>query len=202
MSEYFNKFDSNIGNILFDIITDNNISVNGIIHVGAHDCQEFDLYKELGFDDILFIEANPEIVDNIKIKNPEINIINIGITNSEGFFDFYITKYDQASSLLKPKEHEISKIIKVKTTKLINYQNDKYNILALDVQGSELDVLLSSNINLFDLIIIELSERVRYEKQPLGIEIEKYLISNNFSKRYVSKHGKYGFSDVIFLKNK
>jgi hypothetical protein len=82
----------------------------------------------------------------------------------------------------------------------MKYQNENYNVLSIDTQGSELDVLLSSNIEQFNLIIIELNDRIRYENQPIGDKIEEYLVLNKFNKKYVSQHGEHGFSDVIFVK--
>lgn len=42
------------------------IPQNGILHIGAHKCEEKSLYHSIGIadDNILWIEANPELIDS------------------------------------------------------------------------------------------------------------------------------------------
>ena len=52
---------------IIPFIKKHNISVKGIIHIGANDCIEYQEYSSIT-NNILYIEANPEIVDNIKLN--------------------------------------------------------------------------------------------------------------------------------------
>jgi hypothetical protein len=43
------------------------MKVNGILHIGAHDCEEMVQYisNECPFDKIIWVEGNPTLVENI-----------------------------------------------------------------------------------------------------------------------------------------
>lgn len=57
-----------------------NINISGILHIGANDCSEYDEYKSIT-NNIIYIEANPTIVENVKQKNDNINIYQELISN-------------------------------------------------------------------------------------------------------------------------
>ena len=47
-----------------------NLKISGILHVGAHECEELESYKKIGVNDesILWIEGNKAIADRMKTK--------------------------------------------------------------------------------------------------------------------------------------
>jgi hypothetical protein len=52
--------------------------VKGVVHIGAHTCEELPFYYKLGLknQDILWIEANPKLVQQVKQQNQDLQIIN------------------------------------------------------------------------------------------------------------------------------
>ena len=109
----------------------------------------------------------------------------------------YVTSYDQASSVLKPIEHKVLKKIKVKNYSLDDINDSSFDLLVMDVQGSEMNILKSGKLN-FEYIILEASETPRYESASSKEEIENYLFLNNFKKLKEFKHGKNDIYDIIF----
>ena len=131
------------------------IPKKGILHVGAHSCEEKELYNSIGIVDknILWIEADINLVkkyitnNNIihaVISNKDNESVNFNITNNEG----------QSSSILNLKTHKYEHpnvyVVEVRNMKTITlntlFQNyniayDTYDFINLDIQGAELFAL-------------------------------------------------------------
>ena len=60
---------------IHDLIQKYNIQLQGILHVGAHDCEELKDYEQyLGRDKILWIEAMPHKVESCQERYPNLLI--------------------------------------------------------------------------------------------------------------------------------
>jgi hypothetical protein len=67
---------------LHKLLESRKIKIKGCLHIGAHLCEEISIYNSIGLanEDIIWIEANEELIENAKNKNI-INIYNALITN-------------------------------------------------------------------------------------------------------------------------
>jgi hypothetical protein len=43
-------------------------SINGIIHIGAHQAEELKTYLDCGIEDVLWVEANPNLYPYLRKK--------------------------------------------------------------------------------------------------------------------------------------
>jgi hypothetical protein len=99
--------------ILIDLksmINEFNLNIRGIIHIGAHEAEEYESYIENGIlsENQLWIEALPEKVDIINKKLPNLNVITAVLTNTiNDDIIFNITNNYQSSSILNLKHHLI-----------------------------------------------------------------------------------------------
>lgn len=172
----------------------------GVIHVGAHEAQEEQDYSGIKQ---LYIEPIPDLAK--LLRNKGLDVIEYAISNYTGTSDFYITDFDQGSSLLMPLEHSVQKKIKVNVDTLENVVSDfiLYNCLVIDVQGSELDVLKGSRVENFDLVICETNTRERYFGAPLHEDIVRYMEGNGFKLSKIFSHSIDNvIKDCVFVKNK
>lgn len=133
-----------------------NITPTGVIHAGAHDLLESDIYSQYGAK-VYAIEANPytfvRLAERIKNK-PEQIAINACLWNKDGDeleLHLYRSNIDGAASLFKPDQfneyHPDCKLtgetIKMKTTRLDRFIEDgiihvdDVNLLVVDLQGAE-----------------------------------------------------------------
>ncbi len=202
-----------------------NIHVNGILHVGAHTCEELSSYLKLGInnDNIYWIEALPELVDKNKIINKSLNIYQavISDTDDENVI-FNITKNDhtgdsQSSSILDFGSHAIShpqvKIVDkkvMKTSRLesvieknnINMQN--VNFINLDIQGVELRALKSMEKYLenIDYIYTELNTEDVYKNCDKMEDLTNYLLQFGFKLIDARIYKQYGWGDGFYIKQK
>ena len=54
--------------IRFNYFQNNNIKVNGIIHVGAHRGEEVNEYEDLGAKKVIWVEANPDVFEEMRVN--------------------------------------------------------------------------------------------------------------------------------------
>lgn len=126
-----------------------NMNISGIIHIGAHTMEEKDIYKSIDVNRVLWIDGM-----NCGIKHQD--YLNYMIYDVEGWTDFHIMNHEQSSSLLPLDYHSFHypNVKEVETKKVQTYRMDSvinnedilmeyYNMLVLDIQGTEINAIRS-----------------------------------------------------------
>ena len=194
--------------------------VNGIIHIGSHDCEErikylsrFDCITD---NDIIWIDALKHKVEEMKTQNSSIRIFNECIGDKDNdLVTFKVPNNLQSSSFLKLKDyliehpdiHEIASIdMRTKTLKTFYDENklnyDKYNFMALDIQGAELLALKGAGeiLNSVEYIYIEVNTKELYENCALLPEIDEYLSKFGFTRDNILMT-EHGWGDAFYTKH-
>jgi FkbM family methyltransferase len=179
----------------FGLMKKYNMNINGIIHIGGHYGQEYDLYKSLNVP-ILFFE--PLSNNYIKLYNKVKDDTNVdtyqcalGNENRKVIMNVEEVNQGQSSSILKPKKHleQYPHIIFNKTEEVdmfrlddIDVDSKKYNFINIDVQGYELEVLKGSSnfLKNIDYIISEVNKDEVYENCAKVEELDSFLNQFNF----------------------
>mgnify|MGYP001281964793 FL=1 len=139
--------------------------------------------------------------------------INIAISDKEGEKDLYFfhnrSSINSLSEIRKKEAKEIRKI----QTKTLNsifenskFKNEQINLLSIDVEGHEIEVLKSFNLEKYapEMLVIEFLERniiknLEFHNQNiseiLNSEVYKHMIKNNY--HFVN----WLHSDLIFVHN-
>jgi len=185
---------------MYKLITRFNINTGVILHVGGHLGQESENYKM--FNKIIYIEPIPEYAQLLREQGHEVH--EIAAWYCDDILNFHITDFDQASSVFLPLEHKFSKNkpIKVKAQPLCNIINNDVEIMVIDAQGSELNVLIGSNLTQFKVVICETSRRIRYAGAPSKKQIISYMKGHDFKIYKTITHSEDKIiEDVIFYKN-
>jgi FkbM family methyltransferase len=183
-----------------------NCDVKGVLHVGAHKCEELSTYNKYT-NNIVWIEAIKSLVEENLQLNPDLNIINEVIGDIDGKeIEFKITNNVFSSSILDLKYHKkihpdifVTSTYKTKTKSLktiykeYNLKSD-LNLLVLDLQGVELLALtgLGDLINDFNYIYTEINEEEIYEDCCKLNDIDSYLTKYGFEKKYLMVLNGYG----------
>jgi len=139
--------------------------------------------------------------------------INIAISDTEGEKDLYFFHNRSAiNSLSEIRKKEAKEIRKIKTKTLNSvfenskFKNEKINLISIDVEGYEIEVLKSINLEKYapEMVVIEFLERdiinnLEFHNQNisaiLNSEIYKHMIKNNYN--FVN----WLHSDLIFVHN-
>lgn len=197
------------------MLLENNISVNGCLHVGAHECEELTFYKRMGLtpNDIVWIDAIPSKVNEAKEKGIP-NVYNAVITdkNDEEII-FNVSNNCQSSSVLEfgthSKEHpQVVYVDKIKQNSITidtffqrnNIDASKYNFWNFDIQGAELMALKGgiNSIKYAKALYLEVNEKELYKNCGLITDIDDFLSRYNF-KRVLTKMTQHGWGDALYI---
>jgi len=194
------------------LINKYNINFKGILHVGAHECEELQNYeKYLPREKILWIEAMKEKVIQCKNMYPNILIEQAVVSDNIENVTFNVSNNGQSSSILNFSLHSIyhphihyvySYEVKTQMLKdiLPNY-DISFNFLNLDIQGVELKALkgMENYLHNVDYIYTEVNEDYVYEGCYLIGELDSYLSQFGFI-RVETNMTEFKWGDAFYIK--
>ena len=197
---------------LHELVEKYNIIFKGILHVGAHECEELSDYERyITRDKILWIEALSDKVENCKAKIPNINIENAVVSDTSEKIIFNVANNGQSSSILDfglhshyhPQVHYVNSFeVETKLLKdiLPKYDID-YNFLNLDIQGAELKALkgMKEYLHKVDYIYTEVNSDQVYVGCAIVIELDDYLKQFGFT-RIETKWTDYKWGDAFYAR--
>jgi FkbM family methyltransferase len=198
-------------------LADNNTVIKGVLHIGAHECEEAPFYKNMLHipnDRIIWVDANIKKVAEMRGRGYAVEQAVLDETEHE--CDFNITDNTQASSLLR-LNHEngfynninITETQKCNTERLstfmrrINKDIADYNFWNLDIQGSELNVLRGSEelLTHCDAVYTEINRAEVYTACGLVTELDTLLAKYGFT-RVITEWTDMQWGDALYLKVK
>ena len=198
---------------------------SGVIHIGAHEGEEIEMYSQAGVRNVIWFEANKTLMktlyDKTKMHPVKQQYVCEVLSDTDGDkVEFHITNNGQSSSMLKlgtHKEH-YPHITVVATKELITKRFDTFcrdnvamvamedfDFVNLDVQGAELKVLkgfgelLNKHKNI-KAIYSEVNFEEVYTGAPNVAEIDEHLIPFGF-KRVTTSTTPYGWGDALYLRS-
>ncbi len=180
-----------------------------VYDIGMNNGDDTAYYLSLDYE-VIAVEANPILVsEGIKrfkeyVENKKLNILNIGIADSNGYMDFYINKYDSGWSSFHlnlanrgSSGHETIRVETKSLDQLITEYGIPYYI-KIDIEGNDRIALHSLmkcaekpkylSIELYDIDEIDLLNQLGYNKfkiidqqnlLPLEIPLTKEYIAYN-----------------------
>lgn len=201
--------------VVAETLYDYNITIKGILHIGAHECEERPIYNYiLGIEDdkIIWVDGNTKKVDMMNSRGIH---VHYGVLDeTERDVEFNITDNSQASSLLSLNHdkgfyndiHIVEKH-KCRTEKLstfikrIGIDSKEYNFWNLDIQGSELAVLRGSQelLKYCDAIYTEVNRDSVYKDCGLVDELDLLLLKYGFE-RVNTIWSDMQWGDALYLK--
>lgn len=197
-----------------ELIKKYNLNVKGIIHIGGHYGQEYDVYKALNIP-IIFFEplSNNYHVLRDRVKNDD-NVQTfqcaLGNENKKVIMNVETANNSQSSSILKPKKHleqyphitfDYTEEVHMFRLDDIDIGEKKYNFMNIDVQGYELEVLKGSIelLKTVDYIMSEVNNDEVYENCAKVEELDQFLNQFGFERVETSWVGEI-WGDAFYIK--
>lgn len=192
------------------------INITGVLHIGAHDCEELPFYSKLGLspNDIIWIDALSSKVEEAKQRGiPNVYKAVISDKDNEEVM-FKVTNNVQSSSILDFGTHSIHHsnvkfvdTIKDVTTSIKSFylknkiDEPKYTFWNLDIQGVELLALKGAEDLLKNVKVIytEVNTEEVYTGCAKLHELDTYLSTYGFT-RIKTHMTPYGWGDAIYIK--
>jgi FkbM family methyltransferase len=201
---------------LHTLIQKYKIVFTGILHIGAHECEELaDYEKYIGRDKILWIDALADKVKLNKTRFSNILIEEATISDKEEMVTFHRSNNGQSSSILELGLHKhfhphvwYVGSFEVKTTLMSSiidkYTNIPFNFINLDIQGVELKALKSMEDTLpsIDYIYTEVNSDYVYEGCALIGEIDDYLGKFGFLRMETSWCENFRWGDAFYIQRR
>lgn len=205
-------------NDILDIFNKYQIKITGVLHIGAHNCEELPFYRSLSLndDDIIWIDGIESKVIDAKNRNipnvyhavitdKDFDIVKFNITNNVASSSiFELGTHIQEHPWIKHVDEIYQKSITVDTFfKVNNIDGKKYNLWNFDIQGAELLALKGAinNIQYADVLYLEVNTEELYKNIPLITEIDNFLHNYSFKRvsTYLTPHG---WGDAIYVRVK
>jgi FkbM family methyltransferase len=200
---------------LDNLVQKYNIIFKGILHVGAHECEELLNYeKYISRNKILWIEALLDKVELNKSRYPDLIIEQAVVSDKVEIVKFNRSNNGQSSSILEFGLHETfhpdvyyvdSFQVETKMLKDILYNYEKnidYNFLNLDIQGVELKALkgMEEYLHKVDYIYTEVNSDYVYKNCGLISDIDEYLTPFGFQRVETKWFSDCRWGDAFYIK--
>lgn len=200
-----------------EILSQYKPKIGGIVHIGAHECEELNDYVNNGIphEKIMWFEAQKELVEKTKKLHPKTNIYHAVLSDVDNQSrNFIVTNNYMSSSLLELKEHlkEHPHVYEIKRYPILTItfktfiEKNKidltdYNFLNIDIQGHELAVLKGMGLYLdqFDYIYTEVNTKELYSECSLLDDMDDFLNQHNFQRVNI-RMTDHGWGDAFYLK--
>jgi len=191
------------------------INVEGILHIGAHLCEELETYKKWNVNpnNVVWVDANEQLVEYNRARGIP-NVYCAALDEMTREAEFRITNNGQSSSLLELGTHKTDypDIVVIETRKVTTIdlpeflrQNrlepTDYNLWNLDIQGIELQVLrgASTLLDQVDAIYTEVNSQEVYKGAGLVNEIDTLLQAHGL-KRVLTYMTGAGWGDALYVR--
>jgi FkbM family methyltransferase len=197
-----------------ELVTDFELQVNGVLHVGAHLAEEYSEYEGFEWTPIIWIEAQPSLVKKLRENlDPKRNkvIEAAALDQNDIELALYISSNSQSTSLLQfgthvesyPSINIVDKVL-VKTKRLdsLIVRSEMPNFINLDIQGVELKALqgLGELIDEVQYIYTEVNRFEVYKNCTLIKDLDTFLGSKGF-RRYATRwHWLEGWGDALYVR--
>lgn len=186
-----------------------------VVHVGAHEAQEYDAYKQCGFGDVVWVEGNERIAAALVerfIEEDGQTVVSALLADKKTPVPFYEASFDQSSSILPLGTHakahpEVTYVGKtVRMAETLDSISDfhklhGYEFLNLDVQGAEQMVLNGGKRFLqgCKYIYSEVNEEELYVGCTLKPEFDAFLDELGFD-CVETEMTHFGWGDSFYVK--
>ena len=204
---------------IYQLIQRFQLKISGILHIGAHECEELSDYNQVGVptDKTYWVEAMPNKVAFCKQRyGSGLHIYQAVIDDRDGEnVSFKITNNGQSSSILEFGSHAIShptvhvvENVDMITTRMDTLIEREYipitelNFINLDIQGVELRALKSMEKYLqhVQYIYTEVNTEEVYKGCNLIGEIDVYLRGFGFVRVAQQIFKEFGWGDAFYMK--
>jgi len=210
---------------LLKVLDTYKINIKGVIHIGAHLCEEKEFYNNiLKVDDtnIIWVDAIEEITKINKERGIP-NCYTAVLDEVEREAVFKITRRNDenslncmSSSLLDFGTHATdhpnvvvagTRNVRTETLQQFVDKNNihisKFNFWNLDIQGSELHVLRSSKnlLKYADCIYTEVNTKEVYKGCGRVEELDRLLLEEGFIRVYTHVYESFGWGDAVYVRN-
>ena len=203
------------------LIQKHQIGRDTVIHIGANFGQEAEIYDRYGFEDVIWIEADPDFCEILKknVSGRQNHYVIEGLISSDDGRLYDFTRMSNDGSSTKKEVTDLwvsafSEIEAVSERKLVGHRLDtllnrmpsidlltkRISLLVIDIEGAEMEALVSAGdyLDRVDFAWIEVALKPIFKNGPLYSDISQHMRARGFA----PIDAKFGVSsgDVLYKK--
>lgn len=197
-------------------LDDASITINGVLHIGAHDCEELSVYEWMGIasTNVVWIEAMTEKVEEARCRGI-LNVYEAVVSDKDGEdVLFHKTNNGASSSILEMGTHSVHypyinivESLKKTTTTLKTFftkhdlDPSRYEFWNLDIQGVELKALRGGReaLRWAKAVYAEVNVEEVYKGCDLLPELDEFMQEHGF-RRSLTTMTPAGWGDALYLR--
>ena len=194
-----------------DLVNFWGVKPKNVLHIGAHNAEELEAYTKHNWNQVTWVEAQPDKIEYLKKKLPvHHKLIEAAVWNESGIsLELKVMTNTESTSLLNLGTHAsehpsvtLNYEIPIKTQVLNDLipLNETPDLITLDIQGAELKALEGFGTRIRDVrwIYCEVNKDYLYEGCCLVSDLDTYLEKFGF-KRIVTRWTYHGWGDALFV---
>lgn len=191
-----------------------NIKITGIIQLGVHYFEEKAMFVSMFVSKFVLVEPQKHCISQIADKIADIDalVFDCAVSTYKGIGIMHCDDNNcgHSSSLLLPKEHlkqypgikfPRREVVQVNRIENLQFDRNNYNVLVMDIQGSELNALKGAEREfLFGIsaIFTEINFEEMYENCAQSQALDNYLSDFGF-KRVETGKIENGWTDAMYI---
>lgn len=190
------------------------LSPRSVLHIGAHHAEESDAYRSVGWQNVTWVEANPDLIPTLRNKVEPLGqrVIEAALWHSNNEqLSFSVASNGQSSSLLEFREHSrlypsitVERTLTVLTRRLdaILTDDESPEFCNLDIQGAELAALrgFGAILSRVNAVYTEVNRAELYGGCAKIGEIDEYLRQEGFRRVATRWVIGFGWGDALYLR--
>jgi FkbM family methyltransferase len=192
------------------------INLHGALHIGAHECEELDMYRYAGIPDtsVVWIDALPDKVEEA-VQRGVPNVFQAVVSDQDDVtVEFKRTNNNQSSSILELGTHAhnyawcvVTERVTMTTTTIDTFMAKNglhpahFPFWNLDIQGAELQALKGGEQSLkhAKVLYLEVNSEEVYKGCALIGEIDDFLRDRGF-RRVMTEMVAEGWGDAMYVR--
>lgn len=193
------------------------LATDTVLHVGAHEAEEWSLYESLGASKVVWVEANTEkykLLCDKFIGDDRHIIVNGVVSDKTGdSVGFNITNNGQSSSILKLGEHKLlfpdvrfvsheKRVTICLDDVVLQTDIDRIDLVNIDIQGAELLALkgMKNSIHKVAAFYLEINSSQVYEDCAIVDEIDDFLSPHGFVRVETKYWMDHPWGDALYVR--
>jgi FkbM family methyltransferase len=185
----------------------------GVLHVGAHEAEEWEDYQRFGWGPVIWVEMLPEKAELLRTRfaaDKDTMVINAACWDEDGErLPLFRADNGQSSSLLPPDHHLTAHPTvsfraedSIVTSRLDSVlpKHPAFDFVNFDIQGAELRAMkgLGSRLSEVSWAYLEINRKPLYAGCALLPDLDKFLAERGFYRVVLRMAGDSGWGDALY----